>query len=310
MAEGDAIERRTFLTRAGAGAVAAGVLGPGALKTLDAAEGGPPFEKGFEISLAQWSLNKALFGGELDNLEFAPYTKEQFDIDAVEYVNQFFKDKANDGQYLAKMKRRAEDSGVRSLLIMCDGEGHLGHPNQQKRMQAVKNHHKWVDAAAYLGCHSIRVNAQSDGSRDEQRKRVADGLRHLCEYAHEREINVIVENHGGLSGNGQWLSSVMKTVDHPRVGTLPDFGNFGSYNRYKGTRELMPWAKGVSAKTYAFDKNGNETTIDYQRIMKIVLEAGYHGHVGIEYEGDKHSPDEGIRLTKQLLQRTRQQLTV
>jgi sugar phosphate isomerase/epimerase len=299
-------DRRTFLAGTGLSALGLGLLGPGAARLFAGAD---DKQKGYEISLAQWSLRKALFGGELDNLDFAPYAKQQFDIDAVEYVNQFFKNKATDEKYLARMKKSADNSGVRSVLIMCDGEGQLGHPDKNKRDQAVKNHHKWVDAAKYLGCHSIRVNAHSRGSRDEQRKLAADGLRQLCEYAEPHKINVIVENHGGLSSNGQWLSSVMKTVDHPRVGTLPDFGNFGSYNRYKGVKELMPWAKGVSAKTHAFNDKGEETGIDYRRMMKIVLDAGYHGYVGIEYSGGKHAPDEGIRLTKTLLERLRRELT-
>ncbi len=267
----------------------------------------------FKLSLAQWSLHRTLFNEEMDPLDFAPTAKDAFDIEAVEYVNQFFMDKATDTGYLQNMKRRADQAGVRSLLIMCDGEGALGAADPTDRTQAVENHHKWVDAAARLGCHSIRVNARSSGSYEEQRKRAADGLRQLTEFAAPRDINVIVENHGGLSSNGQWLSAVIESVDHPRCGTLPDFGNFTiregkTYNRYKGTRELMPYAKGVSAKTFAFDDAGNETTIDYPRMMRIVLDAGYQGHVGIEYEGDELDEFEGIRATKQLLLRTRKQL--
>ena len=267
----------------------------------------------YKISLAQWSLHRSLFDGELDNLAFAPTAREDFGIGAVEYVNQFFMERATDTAYLQKMKRRADEAGVNSLLIMCDGEGALGAADPEERTQAVKNHHKWVAAAHRLGCHSIRVNAQSSGSYEEQRDRAADGLRRLTEYAAQEDINVIVENHGGLSSNGAWLAGVMEAVDHSRCGTLPDFGNFTiregeTYDRYKGTRELMPYAKGVSAKTFAFDDDGWETTIDYERIMRIVLDAGYRGHVGIEYEGDSLGEYEGIRRTKQLLMRVREQL--
>ncbi|PSQ51503.1 MAG: AP endonuclease [Bacteroidetes bacterium QH_10_64_37] len=267
----------------------------------------------YRISLAQWSLHRALFEGEMDNLDFAPTAKEEFGIDAVEYVNQFFMDEGTDTAYLQKMKRRADEAGVRSLIIMCDGEGALGAADSKKRRQAIENHHKWVEAAARLGCHSIRVNARSSGSYEEQKERAVDGLRRLTEFAAPRDINVLVENHGGLSSNGQWLASVMEAVDHPRCGTLPDFGNFTiregkTYNRYKGTRELMPYAEGVSAKTYSFDDAGNAVETDYERMMGIVLDAGYHGHAGIEYEGDEMSEFEGIRATKALLERVRKQL--
>jgi len=262
----------------------------------------------FKISLAEWSFHRALFGGKMNHLDFARRAKEEFGIEGIEYVNQFFKDKAKDKDYLAQMKKRADDLGVRSVLIMCDGEGALGDPDEKKRLQAVTNHYKWVEAAKFLGCHSIRVNAHSKGSPEEQMKLAADGLRRLTEFGAEHKIGVIVENHGGLSSNGAWLAGVMKRVDNPWCGTLADFGNFGNYDRYKGVQEMMPYAKGVSAKSYDFDAKGNETTIDYPRMMKIVVAAGYHGFVGIEYEGSRLSEPEGVRATKKLLERIRDQL--
>jgi len=267
----------------------------------------------FRISLAEWSLNGALFSGNLDHLDFARTTIKDYGIEAVEYVNQFFFEKANDQAYLREMKKRAEGEGVRNLLIMCDDEGQLGDPDDKKRTQTVENHYKWVEAAKFLGCHSIRVNAASAGSYDEQMKLAADGLCRLVEFGDQHDINVIVENHGGLSSNGQWLTGVMKLVDHPRCGTLPDFGNFSvspeeEYDRYKGVEELMPYAKAVSAKSNDFDENGNETATDYLRMMKIVLDAGYRGYVGIEYEGPNLSAPEGIIATKKLLERVREQL--
>jgi sugar phosphate isomerase/epimerase len=171
-----------------------------------------------------------------------------------------------------------------------------------------------VEAAKFLGCHSIRVNAQSRGSYDEQLDRAAEGLRKLTEFGAVHDINVIVENHGGLSSNGAWLAAVIRKVDHPRAGTLPDFGNFQvskdeEYDRYKGVQELMPFAKGVSAKSHDFDDQGNETHTDYRRMLKIVLDAGYRGYVGIEYEGSKLSEPDGIRATKRLLEKVRQELS-
>jgi L-ribulose-5-phosphate 3-epimerase len=262
----------------------------------------------FKISLAEWSFHKALFKKEMDHLDFARVAKKDFGIEAVEYVNQFFKEKAKDTDYLKEMKKRCDDLGVRSVLIMCDGEGALGDADEAKRMKAVENHYQWVEAAKFLGCHSIRVNAYSTGSYDEQLDRAADGLAKLTEFGAKNDINVIVENHGGLSSNGKWLSAVMTKVNNPRCGTLPDFGNFPKYDRYQGVREMMPFAKGVSAKSYDFDAEGNETTIDYRRMMKIVLEAGYHGHLGIEYEGKRLPEPDGVRATKKLLERIRDEL--
>lgn len=303
--------RRQFLlsTSATVGGLAAAVLLPRWALGQNAAAAASSLP--YKISLAQWSLHRALRGGKLDNLEFAQTARDAFDIEAVEYVNQFFKDKANDEAYLEQMKKRAADAGVKSLLIMCDGEGQLGDPNGEKRTQAVENHHKWVRAAKYLGCHSIRVNAASSGDFEEQQKLAADGLRRLSEYAQPMGLNVIVENHGGLSSHGRWLAGVMEMVDMDNCGTLPDFGNFAirrgedpqQYDRYTGVEELMPYAKAVSAKTYDFDAEGNETTIDYERMMQIVLDHGYEGYVGIEYEGQKLDEYEGIKKSKALLER-------
>ncbi|MCA9801170.1 MAG: TIM barrel protein, partial [Cyanobacteria bacterium HKST-UBA02] len=240
-----------------------------------------------------------------------------------EYVNQFFMDKATDQEYLGQMKKRAEDHGVKSLLIMCDREGNLGDPNDVKRNQAVDNHKKWVEAAAFLGCHAIRVNAASGGTYEEQIQRAADGLHKLTMFAEQHQLSVLVENHGGLSSNGAWLSEVMRQVDHPHCGTLPDFGNFGIdrnkgewYDRYKGVEELMPFAHAVSAKSYEFDDEHPYMTYDrkwnqehdFLKMMKIVLQAGYNGYVGIEYEGHELDEYAGIRKTKALLEKCREEL--
>jgi sugar phosphate isomerase/epimerase len=299
--------RRQFL------AASAGLAAATALPSLVSSQDKQPL---FQISLAQWSLHKTLFGGKLDNRDFAKAAKMDYGIDAIEYVNQFWKDKAKDAAYVAELKKRAEDLGVKTLLIMCDGEGDLGHSDDQRRTTAVENHYKWVEAAKELGCHSIRVNAASDRklSFEEQQKLAADGLRRLSEFAAPHGLNVIVENHGGLSSNGQWLAGVMKLVDKKNCGTLPDFGNFRvsndeEYDRYKGVDELMPFAKAVSAKSKDFDAEGNDTQTDFFKMMQIVLKHGYHGYCGIEYEGSKLSEPEGILATKKLLERVREKLS-
>jgi sugar phosphate isomerase/epimerase len=306
------ISRRHFLTTSAASVSVA--CATGLRQTLLAAD--PPAAKSplFRISLAQWSLHRTFFDKKADPLDFAKMARTDFGIEAVEYVNQFFKDKAKDPSYLSELKKRADDHGVTSVLIMCDGEGALGDADEKKRLEAVDNHKKWVEAAKFLGCHSIRVNAQSSGSYWEQMKLAADGLRKLTEFAAPYQISVIVENHGGLSSNGTWLSSTIHTVNHPGCGTLPDFGNFKVaeniwYDRYKGTEELMPFAKGVSAKSHDFDEKGDETKTDYRRMIPIVLSYGYRGWIGIEYEGSERSEVEGIKRTKKLLETVRDELT-
>ncbi|MDG2388512.1 MAG: sugar phosphate isomerase/epimerase [Planctomycetaceae bacterium] len=315
--------RRDFLTQS---AAVAGLAVLGSTSIASAAAKKP----WFEISLAQWSLHKALRAGKLDNLDYARVTKEEFGISGVEYVNQFFKDKATDEKYLGEMKKRASDYGVTSLLIMCDGEGNLGDPDDKKRTQAVENHYKWVDAAKFLGCHSIRVNAGSRGTYEEQMKLAADGLSRLTAYGAKQDINVIVENHGGLSSDGEWLAGVMKKVGHDHCGTLPDFGNFfinrGKnsvewFSNYEGTKLLMPYAKGVSAKTHEFSEHYPLSTFqtryqekgviietDYMKIMQIVKDANYTGFVGIEYEGSELDEYAGIRRSKKLLEDVREKL--
>ncbi|MFL2870912.1 MAG: sugar phosphate isomerase/epimerase family protein [Pirellulaceae bacterium] len=295
--------RRDFLAQSGA-ALAGLTLCSTAAEVANAKKREKKNRKApFKISIAQWSLHKSLFAGKMDNLDFGKVSAEEFGINAIEYVNQFFKDKARDQEYLKEMKTRNDDLGVETLLIMCDGEGRLGDPDDAKRKQAVENHFKWVEATKYLGGHSIRVNAASAGEYEEQRKLAADGLRRLSEFAADFGLNVIVENHGGLSSNGKWLSTVIKDVGLKNCGTLPDFGNFHDYDRYLGVEELMPHAKAVSAKSHDFDANGNETRTDYFKIMKIVLDHGYNGYVGVEYEGSKLPEFDGILATKRLLER-------
>jgi len=299
------ITRRSFFART-AGAVSLAALRP----AIALGQAVKPAAAPFKISLAQWSLHRELQAKTLDHLDFAMVTRKEFGIEAVEYVNQFFKDKAEDAAYLAEMNRRAKDLGVYQHLIMIDGEGRLGDPDAAKRTQAVESHYKWVTAAKTLGCATVRVNAASAGTFEEQMALAADGLRRLCEFAAPHAINVVVENHGGLSSNGDWLAGVMRRVNHPKCGTLPDFGNFYEYDRYQGLADLMPYAKAVSAKTHDFDGQGEETTKNYWRLMRTVLDAGYHSWVGIEYEGTRLAEREGIAASLRLLQRVRGELAM
>ncbi|MBX3734323.1 MAG: sugar phosphate isomerase/epimerase [Verrucomicrobiae bacterium] len=274
-----------------------------------------PKPPAYEISLAEWSLHKALFGKQMTHLDFPKVAREDYGIGAIELVNQFMMQQATDAAYLREFRSRADGEGVRVLLIMCDGEGNLGDPDPARRRQAVVNHHKWADAARYLGGHSIRVNAATGdiGSYEEQQDRAVDGLSALADYCATLGMHCLVENHGGLSSDGAWLSGVIRRVGKPNCGTLPDFGNFQIrpgewYDRYLGVEQLMPFARAVSAKSNDFDADGNCVETDYFRMMRIVLDAGYHGYVGIEYEGGTLSEHDGIVATQRLLERVRSTL--
>ncbi len=274
----------------------------------------------FKISLAEWSLNKMLFSKKMDNLDFAIEAKKH-KIDAVEYVNQFFMDKAKDMNYLKEMKTRADGEGVTSVLIMCDSEGMLGAASAEERTKTVENHKKWVEAAKFLGCHAIRINAYTaipystePEKAQEALNLCSSGLRQMCEFADDFDIDVIIENHGGYSSNGKWLAKMIQETAHKRAGTLPDFGNFRisgeggavtSYDSYRGVDELMPYAKGVSMKPTVWDDHGKEHPLDYDRMMKIVMAHGFHGYVGIEHgtEGREWESIEEIRVNLETIQK-------
>jgi sugar phosphate isomerase/epimerase len=258
----------------------------------------------FKISLAEWSLHRALWNGKtITNLDFPRIAKKTYDLDAVEYVSTFFKGKGEDQTYLTQLKDSCTKYGVKSLIIMVDGEGNLADTSLAKRTKAIENHYKWVKAAKFLGCHSIRVNAAGAGTMGQMQAAAIDGLSKLSTYAADYGINVIVENHGGNSSIGKWLAEIMKVVNKPNCGTLPDLGNFYEYDRYKGVADLMPYAKGVSGKTHDFDAQGNETQIDYAKLMKIIADSKYSGYIDVEYEGNILNEDEGIKASIALIKK-------
>ncbi|MEZ4875023.1 MAG: sugar phosphate isomerase/epimerase family protein [Flavobacteriaceae bacterium] len=281
--------------------------------------------KKYQLSLAQWSLNKPIFAGTADPMDFAKTAKD-FGFEGLEYVSQLYTNEAvkfpmKDAglqTILDSLKARSDRYGMRNVLIMIDGEGDLSFNDEALTGQAVENHKKWVDAAQFLGCHSIRVNLFGEENPEEWVKNSVRSLKALCEYAAPKGVNIIVENHGGMSSNADLLTQVMKEVNMPNCGTLPDFGNFclkreggarwgapcvEEYDRYQGVEKLIPFAKGVSAKSYAFDANGDETTIDYYKLFDIVKKSDFDGFVGIEFEGPEEDPTEGIKATKALVEK-------
>lgn len=299
---------------AGAGAL---LLGPSLLT-------GCKEEKYLKISLAQWSLHRSLNAGKLDHLDFPAKARNDFGIEAVEYVNGFFggrkmnfKEAAKDQRYLNELLTRSKDAGVVNHLIMVDEEGPLAVPNDTERLQAVDNHKKWIEAARFLGCSTVRVNLHGEGESGAKKIASVDSLSRLGTFAGTMDINVVVENHGSDSSRGVWLADVMKQVNRTNVGTLPDFGNFcishewgttqdgcaEEYDRYQGVAEMLPFAKGVSAKTYDFDTHGAQPLMDYKKLMDIVRESSFKGYIGIEFEGNTGDEDDGIRKTKALLEK-------
>jgi sugar phosphate isomerase/epimerase len=258
----------------------------------------------FKVSLAEWSLHKALFAKSMTNLDFPVKAAKDFGIFGVEYVSIFFKDTST--AYLNELLKISKDNGVTNVLIMVDNEGDLGSTDAAVRNKGVEKHHRWVDAAKFLGCKSIRVNARGTGTPEDVANAAVDSLTKLSEYGAKQDINIIVENHGGISSNGKWLTGVMAKVNMKNCGTLPDFGNFRisqteEYDRYLGVQEMMVYAKGVSGKSWDFDAEGNETSMDFYRLMKIVKDSGYKGWIDVEYEGTRLTEPEGIMATKKLL---------
>jgi sugar phosphate isomerase/epimerase len=302
--------RRGFIqgTIVGGAALGLGIRSESALGADDSSKPASGKIGEFKISLAEWSLHKALFAKQIDNLDFPKIAKEAYGISGVEFVNQFFKDKAGDSAYLSDLKKRANDFGVTCVLIMIDGEGDLSVADKRKAQEAISNHKKWVDAAVALGCHAIRVNTGS-GYSPTNVEVAADNCRPLAEYGAKNHIHVICENHGGPSSNPDALLALIKAVGSDNFGTLPDFGNFPNQDHkysvdvYQAIARMMPHAKGVSAKCYDFDEKGNEKFLDFPRILKIVTDAGYHNWVGIEYEGNRLSEHDGIVAAKKLLER-------
>jgi sugar phosphate isomerase/epimerase len=334
------MQRRNFIWNTAQASLALAVLGLSSCKKESGKKEETSEEKKelaltpvpfFKLSLAQWSIHRMILEGGLDPLKFAAKAKN-WGFKGLEYVNHLYKNELEKNTNTAmavdnlvkELKMRSEDNAMENLIIMVDGEGDFGFPEETERIKAVENHYKWVDAAAGLGCHSIRVNLFGSKEPDAWKTASVDALSRLAEYAAKSNINILVENHGWLSSNAKLLVDVMNEVNMPNCGTLPDFGNFclereggerwqaacvKEYDKYLGVKELMPFAKAVSAKSYDFDENGNETTIDYLKMLQIVKNAGYKGYIGVEYEGNRLTEEKGIMATKKLLINAAKQLS-
>ncbi len=284
----------------------------------------------YKHSLAQWSLNGPFRDGSMDPMDFAPIAKE-LGFTGLEYVTQLYPSVLETGDnyrervmtLASKLFEISKQAEMENVLIMVDHAGELADPNPEKLKEAIENHKIWMDAAKLMGAHSVRANLFGELDPEKWHQLSVASLSELGTYGKEVGVHVIIENHGGWSSDGAKLAAVMKEVNMETVGTLPDFGNFcvkreggerwgapcvEEYDTYKGTMELMPYAKGVSAKSYNFDEAGNETKLDYGRLLQIVKDSGFKGYIGTEYEGDLENPKEGIRLTKALVEKSIQNL--
>lgn len=302
------MKRRTFVKNS--------LLGATALSSIPLLSSFMP-AKALKISLAQWSLHRSFNEGKLDPVDFASISVERYNIDAVEFVNGFYSKSASDENFWKLMNERSKQAGVKNLVIMVDDEGDLGTADPKERNQAVENHYKWVHAAKIMGCHSVRVNAFGDPDKQIYRAAIMDGMSRLAEYAAKMKINIIIENHGLFSSDASLIAGIIKEVNMPNFGAFPDFGNWclsakwGTtqgecdkvYDRYQGVAELLPYAKAVSAKSYNFNEKGEDTKIDYYKMLKIVKDSDYEGYIGIEYEGMEKEEHEGILITKALMEK-------
>ena len=308
--------RRIFLKKA--------LIGAGAIMLSPSMKMHSDINSGFKISLAEWSLHRTIRAGEMDHLDFPSIAKNKYGISAVEYVNGLFggtkmdfKEAAKSSTYLNELLKRSKDAGVFNHLLMVDDEGSLSIPEDIERLKAVDDHKKWIEAAKFLGCITVRVNLHGDGAPDAKKIASIDSLSRLGEFAKTMQINIVAENHGHESSNGVWVADIMRQVNRPNVGTLPDFGNWclsddwgntqgeckDYYDRYQGVKEVLPFAKGVSAKTYDFDSKGEQPKMDYKKLIGLVKDSGFKGYIGIEFEGNNQTEDEGIRKTKLLLEK-------
>ena len=322
------MERRRFIRNGLSLGLGAASFGTAFAHTIlsDQSVNRTPF---FKLSLAQWSLHNAIWKRQLTPYDFTAKAKE-LGFEGVEFVNQLYPDvmKAKDKtaalkQFISKLNAAAETHEIKNVLIMIDGEGDLAVPSLSERNQAIENHKVWVETAAAMGCHSIRINLFGERNEMAWKAQSAESMRKLGEFAAAYNINIVVENHGYLSSNAALVMEMLAEVNLPNCGTLPDFGNFclereagkrwgaaciREYDRYQGVKELLPKAFAVSAKSHDFDQAGNETHTDFKRMLQLVKDAGYTGFIGVEYEGQQLDEISGILATKNLLLKQANQL--
>ncbi len=257
----------------------------------------------FKIGIQEYTFHRWIVSGKLDHLDYPALVKKELGITHIEYWNRPFNGKHTDKKYVGELAKRTTGEGMKNVLILVDARHQLDASGKDQRDKAVEEHIGWIDCAAQLGCDAIRVNCRSGGNPDLNLKNASDGVGRLCDYAKGSKVKVVIEPHGGHSQNPDWLLQAMKVLDRPNAGILPDFNNFGSYDRYDGVTKSLPYAPAVCAKALRFDEKGNEVHTDYFRMLKIIYESDYSGVISIEFEGRGIDPIEGSKKTKELILR-------
>ena len=255
----------------------------------------------FPIGIQEYTFNRLLRSGKLKHLDYPAMVKKELGIEHVEYWSRPFEGKHTDKKFVGELNSRTKGEGISNVLILVDEKHELDHEKKSERDKSVDLHKGWIDCAAQLGCDAIRVNCRMGGDPKDNLNRAVDGVGRLCEYAKDTSVKVVIEPHGRNSQNPDWLLAVMKELDHSHAGILPDFNNFGSYDRYSAVRKTLPYAPAVCAKALKFDDEGNETHTDYFKMLKIVYESTFSGVISIEFEGHGVDPIVGSRMTKELI---------
>ena len=255
----------------------------------------------FPIGIQEYTFNRILRSGKLKHLDYPAMVKKELGIEHVEYWSRPFEGKHTDKKFVGELNSRTKGEGISNVLILVDEKHELDHEKKSERDKSVDLHKGWIDCAAQLGCDAIRVNCRMGGDPKDNLNRAVDGVGRLCEYAKDTSVKVVIEPHGRNSQNPDWLLAVMKELDHSHAGILPDFNNFGSYDRYSAVRKTLPYAPAVCAKALKFDDEGNETHTDYFKMLKIVYESAFSGVISIEFEGHGIDPIVGSRMTKELI---------
>jgi len=254
----------------------------------------------FQVGIQEYTFHRWI-GRKLDHLDYPALCKEKLGITHIEYWNRPFGGKHTDKKYVGELVKRTTGEGMKNVLILVDAKNQLDDANKDQRDKAVDEHKGWIDCAAQLGCDAVRVNCRSGGNPEANLKNAGDGVGRLCDYAKDTKVKVVIEPHGGHSQNPDWLLKAMKALDRTNAGILPDFNNFGRYDRYDAVTKTLPFAPAVCAKALKFDDKGNETRTDYFRMLKIVYDSDFSGVITIEFEGGGIDPIEGSLMTKKLI---------
>ena len=285
------ISRRSFIEKTMVMG-AAGLVTPSALGS--AVSSPTPRMIKDDISLAQWALVDEVKSGKWKTLDFPSVARKDFGLNGIEFVNTLF-EVPTEG-YLRRLKKNAEDNNVTMVLIMVDDEGDGCSTTKEERKQFDINHRKWIDIAHFLGCTAIRTNCRGPKniSKDEALKHSVETYQMLLEYAAPAKISVLIENHGGVSNDADWMVSLIKEVNSLYFGSYPDWRQpSADFDNIDYLVKMLPFAGGMSYR--------NQPTEELTaKMINISKDGGYRGWYGIESSG-RDAIKKGIELLKKYL---------